>query len=142
MHKTTEWYNGYTVPDEGNYIRVYNPYAVINYLCDILSERKIIDGKSYWCHSGIDSFFKQFFVTQENSIVKHMLSFDLTHPILIGINEWIRLADINFSGEVNPGYMGYLLLHSGYITGHFKGTSFSALIPNKETLETFRSVFK
>ena len=140
-----DWYDGYTTPislDE--YIHLYTPWAVVNYIDDVYKEGENLVPKNYWSKSGASTILQTLFTKEKclnTKISNKFLDISINGTYELKFDNQISLFKYNwFANSDKEEFFSYLLLNSGYLTVQRDNNIYKFSIPNAELLEEFTSI--
>ncbi len=147
LDRIKDWYDGYNVPVSlEDYMSVYTPWAVMNYLNDINKKGEGCLPQNYWSKSGASSILRALFNQDKclpnSKINGKFLTISMEGEYELKFDNQISLFKYNwFTDSDNEEFFSYLLLNAGYLTTVQQINGFYKFsIPNRELLEEFSDI--
>lgn len=130
-----EWYNGYTFGDT----RVYNPWSVINYMCDLYAKLAAFP-RPYWINTSSNDIIKDL-IAHADRETKGQIEVLLRGETLdIQVHEEITYGDVYSIGENLWNFLyftGYLTKESEYFKDKY--IFLKVRIPNIELMTIYEN---
>jgi len=126
-----KWYDGYKI---GNQTDIYNPWSVLNYVCDHNT-----DFKPYWVNTSSDTLLKERILERGTDYTREQLLKLINNETIVkDIEENFVFPDLDKDIEL----LWTLLTFSGYLTTVSKTgrKSYELAIPNFEIKTVFQDI--